>query len=141
MPRLPGASWAAAALIAEGSDASDEAGCAFVPAPSEARLFAVPLAAVEDVLAELDDEESIDVTVWLIEISCSRLLTLTNWLTYSLGSEVAVGSWFFNSVTNRVRKSLAEMVAALSLELLVLFDSEAIGVAVFAATVCAAVSW
>ncbi len=48
---------------------------------------------------------------WLIEINCSRLLTCTNWLMYSLGSVSAVGSWFCISVTSRVRKSLAEMVA------------------------------
>jgi hypothetical protein len=49
-------------------------------------------------------------SVWLILINCSRLFTLINWLMYSLGSVVAVGSWFFISVTSKVRKSLAEMV-------------------------------
>jgi hypothetical protein len=39
---------------------------------------------------------------------------------YSLGSVFAVGSWFFISVTSKVRKSLAEMVAEELSELLVL---------------------
>jgi hypothetical protein len=62
------------------------------------------------------------VSVWLMLISCSRLFTDTNWFTYSLGSVDAVGSWFCSSVTNRVRKSEAEMVAESVLELLVLLD-------------------
>ena len=48
---------------------------------------------------------------WLMSINCSRLFTCTSWLMYSLGSVVAVGSWFCISVTSKVRKSLAEMVA------------------------------
>jgi hypothetical protein len=59
------------------------------------------------------------VSVWLIAINCCRLFTFTSWLMYSLGSVVAVGSWFFISVTNNVRKSFAEIVAELALELLV----------------------
>jgi hypothetical protein len=55
------------------------------------------------------------VSVWLMSISCSRLFTCTSWLMYSLGSVSAVGSWFCISVTSSVRKSLAEMVAELSL--------------------------
>ena len=39
-----------------------------------------------------------------------------------MGSVSAVGSWFFNSVTKRVRKSLAVMVAELLLELLELSE-------------------
>jgi hypothetical protein len=53
---------------------------------------------------------------------------------YSFGSASAVGSWFCISVTNRVRKSLAEIVAEsllASLELLVLLVAF-VPVAVFA---------
>jgi hypothetical protein len=60
------------------------------------------------------------VRFWLMSINCSRLFTCTNWLMYSLGSVCAVGSWFCISVTNKVRKSFAEMVAELPLELSVL---------------------
>jgi len=67
--------------------------------------------------------------VWLMLTSCSRLLTDTSWLTYSFGSAFEVGSWFFNSVTSRVRKSLDEMVAAELLELLVLLVVLARGLA------------
>ena len=87
------------------------------------------------------------VSVWLIEINCSRLFTFTNWLMYSLGSVSAVGSWFCISVTSRVRKSLAEMVAELLLallELLVLLAplaDPAIGVAALPVRACAAVMW
>ena len=58
-----------------------------------------------------------------MSINCSRLFTETSWLMYSLGSVSAVGSWFFISVTSRVRKSLAEMVAESPLELLVLLPT------------------
>ena len=54
--------------------------------------------------------------VWLMLMSCSRLFTLTSWLMYSFGSVSAVGSWFCISVTSSVRKSLADIVAELSLE-------------------------
>ncbi len=70
--------------------------------------------------------------VWLILTNCSRLLTATNWLTYSLGSALEVGSWFCNSVTSKVRKSFDEMVAAellLLLGLLVPVDEVAKGFA------------
>ena len=60
---------------------------------------------------------------WLISMSCSRLFTLTNWLMYSLGSVSAVGSWFCISVTSRLRKSLADIVADDVSELLVLLVS------------------
>jgi hypothetical protein len=75
------------------------------------------------------------VNVWLIEISCSRLFTFTNWLMYSLGSVFAVGSWFFISVTSNVRKSLAETVADELLvlpELLVAFAVALVALAVAA---------
>lgn len=83
--------------------------------------------------------------VWLMSISCSRLFTCTSWSMYSLGSVSAVGSWFCISVTSRVRKSLAEIVAELSLEsleLLELFAPEvelAIGVAALRVSACPAV--
>jgi hypothetical protein len=67
---------------------------------------------------------------------------------YSLGSVLAVGSWFCISVTKRVRKSLAEMVAELLvvlLELLVasalapeVLDVAAMGFALAPARACAA---
>jgi hypothetical protein len=67
-----------------------------------------------------------------------------------LGSEFAVGSWFFNSVTSKVRKSLDEMVSESLLELLVLLEvlavcltalpSVAAEVAVVPARACAAVA-
>jgi hypothetical protein len=94
------------------------------------------------------------VSVELIEISCSRLFTFTNWLMYSLGSVFAVGSWFFISVTNNVKKSLAEMLDAellLLLELLVALAVAlvplvplavaAMGFATEPVRVCAAVVW
>jgi hypothetical protein len=71
---------------------------------------------------------------WLMSISCSRLFTCTSWLMYSLGSVSAVGSWFCISVTNKVRKSLAEMVAEELPELPVLLVPAvcaAIGLALF----------
>lgn len=90
--------------------------------------------------------------VWLILTSCSRLLTCTSWLTYWVGSTLVVGSWFCSSVTSRVKKSLAVIVAALALalellELLVLFeplvpevDVDVVnGVAVLRAAVCSTV--
>jgi hypothetical protein len=73
---------------------------------------------------------------------------------YSFGSVFAVGSWFFISVTSKVRKSLAEMVAD---ELLVLLEllvalavavvplvplaAAAVVVAVVPVRACAAVMW
>ena len=54
--------------------------------------FAVLVAVSERVLVvELLLPRS-SVSVWLMLISCSRLLTCTNWLMYSLGSVVEVGS-------------------------------------------------
>src|SRR5947209_4510970 len=47
---------------------------------------------------------------WLISMSCCKLFTWASWLTYALGSVCAVGSWFFISVTSRVRKSLEDML-------------------------------
>jgi len=102
-------------------------------------------------VVEVELLESV-VSVWLIEISCSRLFTFTNWLMYSLGSVFAVGSWFFISVTNRVRKSLAEMVDESLLVLLVLLvvasalavvllEVAAAGAATLAERACAAVMW
>jgi hypothetical protein len=73
------------------------------------------------------------VSVELIEISCSRLFTFTNWLMYSLGSVFAVGSWFFISVTSKVRKSLAEMVADELLALLELLVAFAVALVALAA--------
>jgi hypothetical protein len=62
---------------------------------------------------------SSDVMPWLIEINCCRLFTPTIWVMYVLGSVGCVGSWFFNSLTSSVRKSLAVMVeVSLSAELL-----------------------
>jgi hypothetical protein len=82
------------------------------------------------------------VSVWLMSTSCSRLFTCTSWLMYSLGSVSAVGSWFCISVTSSVRKSLAEMVAELSLESLepLVPDVElAMGVAALRVSACPAV--
>jgi hypothetical protein len=56
----------------------------------------------------------------LIWISCSRLFTCASWVMYSFGSVGCVGSWFFNSFTSSVRKSLlvmSEVLAAAVLEL------------------------
>jgi hypothetical protein len=61
---------------------------------------------------------------------------------YSLGSVFAVGSWFCISVTNKVRKSFAEMVAEsllALLELLVLPAAAAMGLAVEPMSACSAV--
>jgi hypothetical protein len=65
---------------------------------------------------------------------------------YSLGSVFAVGSWFFISVTSKVRKSLAEMVAESLVELLELpallaAAALACGAAAFPVNVCPAVTW
>jgi len=90
------------------------------------------------------------VNVWLMSINCSRLFTETSWLMYSLGSTFAVGSWFFISVTSKVRKSFAEMVAESVLALLELLvppvltvgDVEfAMGVALLPVSACPAVIW
>ena len=98
------------------------------------------VAAVTPLGLAVEPPRAVD-SVWLIEISCSRLFTFTNWLMYSLGSVSAVGSWFCISVTSRVRKSLAEMVAeslAALLELLVSFAAAAaVGLAVVTVRACA----
>jgi hypothetical protein len=113
---LPGATSEAAALRTAGS---------VVAVPDEAAALAgvtsapvAPLVALEARAESAVVLESA-VSVWLIEINCSRLFTFTSWLMYSLGSTSAVGSWFCISVTSRVRKSLAEMEAESLVELLV----------------------
>jgi hypothetical protein len=47
----------------------------------------------------------------LILINCSRLFTPTSCVMYAFGSVGCVGSWFFNSLTSSVRKSLLVIVA------------------------------
>jgi hypothetical protein len=65
---------------------------------------------------------------------------------YSLGSVSAVGSWFCISVTSKVRKSLAEMLAEELLALLVLLAPLvaaavlAMGVALLPVSACPAVN-
>ena len=68
---------------------------------------------------------------WLIEISCWRLFTCANCVMYSFGSVGCVGSWFCNSLTSNVRKSLdvmSDVLLAALLELLVVVV-ESFGVA------------
>ena len=141
MPRLPGASFSAAVLMAPETPATlpldvDDvlAGLllAGVAVLAVNELLFVPTASVEEVLVELVESA---VSVWLIEINCSRLFTFTNWLMYSLGSVSAVGSWFFISVTSRVRKSLAEIVAELLVVVLELLVTSAFAVVPLAAAV------
>jgi hypothetical protein len=151
MPRLPGASWAAAVLMAPETPVPelDEAAGVEDELLPLTPLTALVACADEPRLAELAIELPISVvSVELIEINCCRLFTFTSWLMYSLGSVLAVGSWFFISVTKRVRKSLAEMVAELLvvlLELLVasawaleLLDVAAMGFALAPVRACAA---
>jgi hypothetical protein len=79
------------------------------PAPVRPDLAAPDgLVLLPDVLPEVPSAVE---RFWLMSINCSRLFTCTSWLMYSLGSVSAVGSWFCISVTSKVRKSLAEMVA------------------------------
>jgi hypothetical protein len=76
----------------------------------------------------VDDEPELEIAPsrvpipWFIEINCWRLFTCASCVMYAFGSVGCVGSWFFNSLTRRVRKSsevmLDESLAAL-LELLV----------------------
>jgi hypothetical protein len=110
-------------------------------------LAAAPLAWVVGLLLE---SPSAVVRFWLMSISCSRLLTCTSWLMYSLGSVSAVGSWFCISVTSKVRKSLADMVAESLPELSELSALPvlavppvvvAIGVALLLVNACPAVKW
>jgi hypothetical protein len=152
MLRLPGASFADAVAMAPGTEVAPggEDDCAEANVPPACAVWVcalAPLAWAEGVpLAELAVglPRSV-VSVWLIEINCSRLFTFTNWLMYSLGSVSAVGSWFFISVTSRVRKSFAETVAESLLALLELFElfaplaAAAMGLAVLPARACAAV--
>jgi hypothetical protein len=102
-------------------------------------------------LAELDGLALLEVApgvpsavvrFWLMSINCSRLFTCTSWLMYSLGSVSAVGSWFCISVTSKVRKSLAEMVAEELPELPVLLVPvvAAMGFALFPVRACPAVN-
>jgi hypothetical protein len=65
-----------------------------------------------------------DVRVELILMSCSKLLMEMSWFTYALGSVLAVGSWFFNSVTSKTKKSLDVIEA----ELLLLLSASALTV-------------
>jgi hypothetical protein len=129
MPRLPGASWAAAVLMAPETLVAelDEAAGVEAELLPLTPLVALAAWAEEPLFAELAVElpRSV-VSVELIEINCCRLFTFTNWLMYSLGSVLAVGSWFFISVTKRVRKSLAEMVAELLVVLLELLAASAL---------------
>jgi hypothetical protein len=124
MLRLPGASFAAAAPKTFELDdavplADDVVAVAALGVASALEGDAVaPLTcALLAPLLLLDEPRSV-LRVWLMFTNCSRLLTATSWFTYSFGSAFDVGSWFFNSVTSRVRKSLDEMVAAELLELL-----------------------
>jgi hypothetical protein len=124
----------------------------FNAAGSDVALLAAKLVAETLVTSELVlllDVPRSEVRVELILMSCSRLFTATSWLTYSLGSVFAVGSWFFSSVTSKVRKSLEEIEAAELLSLLELpsasclavlpVAADAIGVAaVLPARACAA---
>jgi hypothetical protein len=129
-----------AAVCAEA--AADAGEAAFVALEAAAGVVPVP-----DVLEA--PPESV-VSVLLMSISCSRLFTCTSWSMYALGSVSEVGSWFCISVTSNVRKSLAEMVAELSLEsllplvLLVLLVPDvalAKGVAALGVSACPAVIW
>jgi hypothetical protein len=133
-------------------DGSDPAGCAAVCGEAVADAGVAALVGFEAAPAACVDApvpEELDVlsavSVWLMSMSCSRLFTLTSWLMYSLGSVSEVGSWFCISVTSRVRKSFAEMVAELSLEspeplvLLVPVVVLAMGVAVLRVSTCPAV--
>ena len=133
----------AAALTAARGDAAAD-GIVAEPFAPEISWVACPEVPPLEVLGVLPRSV---VSVWLISISCSRLFTLTSWLMYSFGSVSAVGSWFCISVTNSVRKSLAEMAAELPLESLELFvpllpDVElAMGVAALRVNACPAVTW
>jgi len=81
------------------------------------------------------------VSVWLIEINCCRLFTLINWLMYALGSVSAVGSWFFISVTNNVKKSLDEIEDAELLALLELLVALAVALVPFVPLAVAAMGF
>jgi hypothetical protein len=128
-----------------GEAAADAGAARFVAL--EAAPDTCGVAPVPDVLEVLPTSV---LSVWLMSINCSRLFTCTSWLMYSLGSVCEVGSWFCISVTSNVRKSLAEIVAELSLvsfELLVLLvplvpdGALAMGVAALGVSACPAVIW
>jgi hypothetical protein len=59
---------------------------------SAAVAASVVVADFADVLVELVLLLASEVSVELISTNCSRLFTATNWLTYSLGSALEVGS-------------------------------------------------
>jgi hypothetical protein len=137
-------------------ESGDPASCAAVCGEAAADAGVAESVRFEAALATLGDAPLpgvLDVlprsalSVWLMSTSCSRLFTCTSWLMYSLGSVSAVGSWFCISVTSRVRKSLAEIVAELSFELsellvLLVPDVElAMGVAALRVSTCPAVIW
>jgi hypothetical protein len=136
--------------VADGEAVEATTGCAAALArpvallePAPESLVAAPVVCGLAVSLVLESPSAVE-RFWLISINCSRLFTETNWLMYSLGSVSAVGSWFCISVTSRVRKSLAEIVAEESpaslesLLLLVPVLELAAGAAIAAA--CAAVS-
>jgi hypothetical protein len=54
--------------------------------------------------------ESSELTPWSMEINCCKLFTPTIWLMYAFGSVGWVGSWFWSSLTSKVKKSLAVIV-------------------------------
>jgi hypothetical protein len=97
------------------------------------------LAWVFDPEVPLDGELDVGIALssvpmpWLIEINCSRLFTWASWVMYWFGSVGCVGSWFCNSLTSNVRKSLDvivdESVALLVLVVDVVDDVAAFGVA------------
>jgi hypothetical protein len=155
--RCAEATCGADALEATGElESGDPARCAAVrgEAAADAGVAAfVALEAAPDTCGVEPVPEVVEVlprsvlSVWLMSMSCSRLFTLTSWLMYSLGSVSEVGSWFCISVTSSVRKSLAEMVAELSLESplplapLVPDGALAMGVAALRVSACPAVIW
>src|SRR5690242_13226718 len=76
----------------------------------------------------------------LIEISCCRLLTPTSCWIYAFGSVGCVGSWFFSSVTNSTRKSLAVIVDLSVVVVSVLPWPEPVWSAAFAFAACFGIS-
>ena len=134
IPRLPGVDWIGsfeAPLFSAATEPGVEgpSAVAGLEGAGDGRAAAPLDAAVEVELPSAPE------SVWLMPMSCSRLLTCTSWLMYSLGSVVAVGSWFCISVTSSVRKSFAEMLADEVFELLlalVPFVEASMGAAVLA---------
>jgi hypothetical protein len=80
-----------------GSDAAVEA--------AAATGAVLPVALVAVLAAE--SRLVIPVLIW---INCSRLFTPTSCVMYAFGSVGWVGSWFFNSPTSKVRKSVLVIV-------------------------------